>query len=143
QLLHDVWGGVFVEENNLARHISVIRKALHTFEPDQEYIVTVAGRGYRFVADFGVSAGSDDEQAHQVVFAGASAEVPGHHLAAPQVPVSWRRTAITAVAALTLSIVAAILLVAPALDRWRVRQPSVSAEPAPRPLRQITSAGTV
>ena len=36
-------------------------------------------------------------------------------------------------AAVALSIVAATLFVAPVLDRWRVRQPSVSAEPAPRP----------
>jgi Tol biopolymer transport system component len=37
-----------VEEGNLARHVSVIRKILRGFDGDREYIVTLAGRGYRF-----------------------------------------------------------------------------------------------
>src|SRR5262245_37947970 len=60
QLFREVWQGLFVEENNLARHISVIRKALHTFEPDQEYIVTIAGRGYRFAADVAVNRNGEE-----------------------------------------------------------------------------------
>jgi DNA-binding winged helix-turn-helix (wHTH) protein len=49
QLIREVWGGVCVEENNLARHISVIRKIFHSFEPDREYVLTVPSRGYQFV----------------------------------------------------------------------------------------------
>jgi Tol biopolymer transport system component/DNA-binding winged helix-turn-helix (wHTH) protein len=49
ELFHQVWPDTFVEANNLARNISMIRKALHECDPDREYIVTVSGRGYRFV----------------------------------------------------------------------------------------------
>jgi Tol biopolymer transport system component/DNA-binding winged helix-turn-helix (wHTH) protein len=50
QLFHHVWPDTFVEPNNLARNVSMIRKALHERDPDHEYIATISGRGYRFVA---------------------------------------------------------------------------------------------
>src|SRR5947209_1396024 len=49
-LLHLVWPDVIVEENNLARHISILRKVLNDPSHDHEHIVTVSGRGYRFIA---------------------------------------------------------------------------------------------
>jgi Tol biopolymer transport system component/DNA-binding winged helix-turn-helix (wHTH) protein len=49
-LLKLVWPDTIVEENNLARHISTLRKALNDHPPDHQFIVTVPGRGYRFVA---------------------------------------------------------------------------------------------
>ena len=49
-LLKLVWPDTIVEENNLARHISTLRKALNDHPPDYQFIVTVPGRGYRFVA---------------------------------------------------------------------------------------------
>src|SRR4051812_36320183 len=49
-LFKQVWPDTFVEANNLARNVSMVRKALHEADPDHEYIVTVTGRGYRFVA---------------------------------------------------------------------------------------------
>jgi DNA-binding winged helix-turn-helix (wHTH) protein len=48
--LKEVWADTFVEENNLARNISVLRKALGEGPNEHKYIVTVPGRGYRFVA---------------------------------------------------------------------------------------------
>ena len=50
ELMERVWGGAFVEEGNLARTVSFLRKALGERPKDPEYIVTVAGHGYRFVA---------------------------------------------------------------------------------------------
>lgn len=50
ELLKRVWPDTIVEENNLARHISTLRKALDDHSHDHSYIVTVPGRGYRFVA---------------------------------------------------------------------------------------------
>jgi Tol biopolymer transport system component/DNA-binding winged helix-turn-helix (wHTH) protein len=44
-----VWGGVAVEDNNLARQISTLRKLLHERPGQREYIATVTGVGYRFV----------------------------------------------------------------------------------------------
>ena len=49
-LLKLVWPDTIVEENNLARHISTLRKVLNDQPQDHQYIVTVPGRGYRFVA---------------------------------------------------------------------------------------------
>jgi Tol biopolymer transport system component/DNA-binding winged helix-turn-helix (wHTH) protein len=48
ELFRRVWPDTFVEPNNLARNISMIRKVLHEHDPDSEYIVTVSRRGYRF-----------------------------------------------------------------------------------------------
>lgn len=50
ELFRQVWPDTFVEPNNLARNISMIRKVLHEHDRDQEYIVTVSRHGYRFVA---------------------------------------------------------------------------------------------
>lgn len=49
-LLKKVWPGTFVQENNLVRHVSMLRKALGQRPDQHDYIVTVPGVGYRFVA---------------------------------------------------------------------------------------------
>lgn len=50
ELMRRVWGDAIVEESNLTRNISHLRKLLGE-KPDQhDYIVTVPGQGYRFVA---------------------------------------------------------------------------------------------
>ena len=46
ELMQKVWPDSFVEENNLAQNISVLRKAI-----GEEFIQTVPKRGYRFVGD--------------------------------------------------------------------------------------------
>ena len=51
ELLELVWGRTVVEEGGLARNISVLRKALGETPDQHTYIVTVPGKGYRFVAD--------------------------------------------------------------------------------------------
>jgi DNA-binding winged helix-turn-helix (wHTH) protein len=48
ELLHGVWAGMVVEEHNLQFQISTLRKALG---PDRDFIKTISGRGYRFVAN--------------------------------------------------------------------------------------------
>jgi pimeloyl-ACP methyl ester carboxylesterase/DNA-binding winged helix-turn-helix (wHTH) protein len=50
ELMQQVWPDSFVEENNLAQNISILRKAL-----GEQYIQTVPKRGYRFVAPVRVS----------------------------------------------------------------------------------------
>src|SRR5260221_10572305 len=49
-LLAAVWPDATVEENSLARNISSLRKALGESASDHQYVVTVPGRGYSFVA---------------------------------------------------------------------------------------------
>ena len=57
ELLERVWDGAAVEEGGLTRNISILRKALGEKPDDHTYIVTVPGKGYRFVADVRESAG--------------------------------------------------------------------------------------
>lgn len=51
ELMERIWGNSFVEEANLARTVSFLRKALGDDPKQPVYIVTVTGHGYRFVAD--------------------------------------------------------------------------------------------
>lgn len=51
ELIREVWGDTIVEENNLTHNISVLRKVLGESRGDHRYILTIPGRGYRFVAD--------------------------------------------------------------------------------------------
>lgn len=50
ELMRQVWADTIVEEGGLTRNISVLRKALGESLDEHSYIVTVPGRGYRFVA---------------------------------------------------------------------------------------------
>jgi TolB-like protein/DNA-binding winged helix-turn-helix (wHTH) protein/Tfp pilus assembly protein PilF len=50
-LLKAIWPDSFVEEANLAQHVSALRKALGEQPGEHRYIATIPGRGYRFVAD--------------------------------------------------------------------------------------------
>ncbi len=50
ELMQRLWPDTAVEEGNLTRHISTLRKTLGESPGQHEYIVTVPGRGYRFVA---------------------------------------------------------------------------------------------
>ena len=49
-LMAEVWPGSAVEENSLHVQISALRKALGEQADGSRYLVTVPGRGYRFVA---------------------------------------------------------------------------------------------
>jgi DNA-binding winged helix-turn-helix (wHTH) protein/TolB-like protein len=49
ELLRIVWPDTFVEENNLAQHISLLRRVLGEDPGGRELIETVPKRGYRFV----------------------------------------------------------------------------------------------
>ena len=50
-LMSAVWPDTIVEENNLSQNISLLRKALRERPGDNRYIVTVPGRGFKFVGD--------------------------------------------------------------------------------------------
>jgi serine/threonine-protein kinase len=51
RLMEAVWPDSIVEENNLSQNISTLRRAFGETPGSQRYIVTVPGRGYRFVAN--------------------------------------------------------------------------------------------
>jgi DNA-binding winged helix-turn-helix (wHTH) protein/TolB-like protein/Flp pilus assembly protein TadD len=51
RLMGAVWSDSIVEENNLSQNISTLRRIFGETPGSHSYIVTVPGRGYRFVAD--------------------------------------------------------------------------------------------
>ena len=51
ELLNRVWPETSVNENNLARQISSLRRALGQRPDQHDFLVTVPGQGYRFVAE--------------------------------------------------------------------------------------------
>ena len=50
ELMTTVWPGIVVEENNIQVHVSALRKVLAKAGDAGRYLVTIPGRGYRFVA---------------------------------------------------------------------------------------------
>src|SRR5262247_4563812 len=48
ELMNRVWPDIYVEETNLAQHISMLRKVMGEREDGGQYIETVPKRGYRF-----------------------------------------------------------------------------------------------
>ena len=51
ELLERVWAGTIVEENNLNQNITTLRKLLGDSRQESQYIATISGLGYRFVAE--------------------------------------------------------------------------------------------
>jgi DNA-binding winged helix-turn-helix (wHTH) protein/TolB-like protein/Flp pilus assembly protein TadD len=111
ELLAAIWPGRVVEENNLTQAIAALRRALGTNAGEHRYIVTVPGRGYRFIAD--VQEGDAD-----------AAFVPGHGVATPAARAlpatpAWRR-------AISLGAVLFMLALF-AIVAWRMREPPAAA----------------
>ena len=50
-LMRRLWPDTFVEEANVAKHVSLLRKVLSEATNGREYIETIPKRGYRFVVD--------------------------------------------------------------------------------------------
>src|SRR6266436_3860742 len=50
-LMRAVWPHVTVEENSLSQSISVLRRALGEVPSEHRFVVTVQGRGFRFIAE--------------------------------------------------------------------------------------------
>jgi DNA-binding winged helix-turn-helix (wHTH) protein len=104
EILRNVWPDSFVEEGNLARHVSMLRKTLREGPRDHAYIVTVSGRGYRFVAH--VSTVTDREfgkaASLYAVEGGSSDSVTDLAPAPPSRSGSWLRVLGLGVAALGL-----------------------------------------
>jgi eukaryotic-like serine/threonine-protein kinase len=50
ELLKSIWPDAFVDENNLTQSMSVLRRALEEQPGQNNYIATLPGRGYQFIA---------------------------------------------------------------------------------------------
>lgn len=51
ELLNKVWKHQFVEENNLTVHVSALRKALGERKGDNRFLLTIPGKGYKFIGE--------------------------------------------------------------------------------------------
>jgi len=107
ELLQRIWGDTVVEEGGLARNISVLRKALGESPDDHRYVVTVPGRGYRFVADVATASEAAGEEP-----AAAPAPAPASAPASAGWP--WRRLAMGAAAAIVAAALFYVLRSPPA-----------------------------
>ena len=109
ELIREVWGDTVVEENNLARHVSTIRKALGERPGQREYIATIPGIGYQFVAS--VTQLDELPPHYRATPVHVEPVVNGDHVAGPPseaepVPHPVRRRSALAAAAVTAAIVA-------------------------------------
>src|SRR3954470_23901056 len=77
RLMEAVWPDSIVEENNLSQHISTLRRLFGDTPGSHRFIVTVPGRGYRFVANVRPREGdSDRDQIDLPQKATAPSEIP-------------------------------------------------------------------
>ncbi len=51
ELMREIWADTIVEESNLSQNISILRRILGEKRGEHQFIVTVPGRGYKFVAN--------------------------------------------------------------------------------------------
>jgi serine/threonine-protein kinase len=110
-LIAAVWPGRIVEENNLSQSISALRRALGERTDGPRYILTVPGRGYRFIADAQVRA----VQAHEQVVGGAVVPLrrTEHAAARPMTLVVDAQARPSTAASATASASARVLVVLP------------------------------
>jgi DNA-binding winged helix-turn-helix (wHTH) protein/TolB-like protein len=103
EILSRVWPDTVVEENNLVVQISTLRKALGE---DRDFIRTVSGRGYRFVAEIRTSAaGPDAETRVDRTAAEAAQSTPSRNLPTPVSSLIDRETAPEAVSDLPAGVI--------------------------------------
>jgi predicted ATPase/DNA-binding winged helix-turn-helix (wHTH) protein len=69
ELMAAAWPGVFVHESNLKVNMSSLRRSLGDTQKQPNYVATVAGRGYRFVARVQTSSIDEADQTVTASFA--------------------------------------------------------------------------
>lgn len=115
ELLAAVWPGVVVEDNNLNQAVSTIRRVLGDSRNAPEFLATVPGRGYRFIARLQ----DESPQVPEELLAPPTA--PGAEPPQSRSPTVWyRRPRIYVAAGLAVLVVAGLSIVG-------LRRESVSA----------------
>ena len=95
ELLKSVWPDAAVDENSLMQSISVLRRALDERPGENNYIVTLPGRGYQFIAAVQVISTEDTHPQQAAPDAGgvAGVIVEEREAVAPKHP-RWLRVAL-------------------------------------------------
>ena len=103
-----VWPDSIVEENNLTQNISTLRRVFGETPGSHHYIVTVPGRGYRFVADVKMREADAGPQSRRMQGAAiAPAENKAEHIASvaqPNHQRSFKPILLASAAVLVLSV---------------------------------------
>ncbi len=139
ELLRRVWPDSFVEESNLAQHISILRKVLRDGEDGFQYIETVPRHGYRFVAEVReVGSPASDSNAFPDSTPGRrpSQGVPESGVRGSVRP-RHRRGPTLAIAALVVLL--AVLILRPVLKRLRTSVPEPIQSLAVLPLQNLSA----
>lgn len=125
RLMEAVWPDSIVEENNLTQNISTLRRVFGETPGSRHYIVTVPGRGYRFVAKIKIREADTGPQPRRIPEAIAPAESETEQLtstAPPNARRSFRPILLATAAVLALSVAA--------LFFWRDRTRNPPEAPA-------------
>jgi TolB-like protein/DNA-binding winged helix-turn-helix (wHTH) protein len=112
-LMKTIWPNTIVEENNLNQHISALRRLLGETPGDHRFIVTIPGRGYRFVAAVATESNVEDASDTAEAATHIAAPAPALSIAAHDEPTPKRRSAL-----LVAGLAVAVLLCAVAAWFW-------------------------
>lgn len=123
RLMEAVWPDAIVEENNLTQNISTLRRVFGETPGSHHYIVTVPGRGYRFVADVKMCEADAGPSQRIPVSAIAPAENNGQTVSVARP--NHRRS----LRPLLWATAAGLVLIVAALFFWRGRTQNPSASP--------------
>jgi TolB-like protein/DNA-binding winged helix-turn-helix (wHTH) protein len=110
RLMEAVWPDSIVEENNLTQNVSTLRRVFGETPGSHRFIVTVPGRGYRFVAGVTLREAEADLEPHITETAIESAETETERVASvsqldhPVASRSFRPILLATAAVLALSI---------------------------------------
>jgi TolB-like protein/DNA-binding winged helix-turn-helix (wHTH) protein/cytochrome c-type biogenesis protein CcmH/NrfG len=113
ELLQAVWGDTFVEEGNLKQYISHLRKALNDDSGNPRLIVTIARKGYQFIANVSIAEAADIQRQVPVQVTAAESlgadarsahESPARE-AIPKTPNRRRKVAVVGASAVVLLVV--------------------------------------
>lgn len=125
RLMEAVWPDVVVEENNLTQNISTLRRVFGETPGSHRFIVTLPGRGYRFVADVKKCNNGGTSRAPMMAEAGKQTEIFAEPPADLSQPAARRRFF------LTVAVVALFCLVAALFSlRNFLRQPFEPSTPS-------------
>jgi len=124
RLMEAVWPDSIVEENNLTQNISALRRVFGETPGSHHYIVTVPGRGYRFVADVRM-------REPAVAPAANNAEPIVPPAAAPSQRPRFKTAVLTTAAILALSVAAFFF--------WRSRTENPTPSSTRNPTAQIVA----
>jgi TolB-like protein/DNA-binding winged helix-turn-helix (wHTH) protein/Flp pilus assembly protein TadD len=131
RLMEAVWPDSIVEENNLTQNISTLRRVFGETPGSHHYIVTIPGRGYRFVADVKLREADAEAQTRRI----REAEIAPGKAEPEQIASAVQRNHRRSFRPLLLAIAAVLAVSVAALFFWRGQTHN-----RPEPAANISSA---